>query len=270
VRESGGALTWLAAVYIFAVMDFDISDLLSSWEFQPGQVLVRRFTGQDGREKLQLRVDLGLLQMNMDGRPDGKRPHGYDSLFDYYQAKLHKHVAEHDGSDEGFKLKAEDCARLQLEALQYHQRYFCLLQLEEYDSVIRDGERNLVAFEFVSRHAETEELAWSLLQFQPQLLMVMVRARAAQALQTQDFDAAIRFGEEGIESIRKFFQEHGRGDVAEQSGEILSLESWLSDIRSRKPLSPREKLERALNEAIQKEDYEQAAKYRDELKNLRD
>ena len=99
MRESGGALTWLAAVYIFAVMDFDISDLLSSWEFQPGQVLVRRFTGQDGREKLQLRVDLGLLQMNMDGRPDGKRPHGYDSLFDYYQAKLHKHVAEHDGSD---------------------------------------------------------------------------------------------------------------------------------------------------------------------------
>ena len=52
--------------------------------------------------------------------------------FDYYRARLHKYVAAHDGSDEGFKLKAEDCMKLQLEALQYHHRYICLLQLEDY------------------------------------------------------------------------------------------------------------------------------------------
>src|SRR6201986_5065216 len=68
------------------VMDFDISPLLDHWAYKPGQVVVRKFKGKDGKEKIQLRVDLGLLQMNADGRPDGKRPFGHNSLFDYYQA----------------------------------------------------------------------------------------------------------------------------------------------------------------------------------------
>ena len=49
-------------------MDFDISHLLEQWDYQPGQVVVRRFKGKDGKEKIQLRVDLGLLQMNAETR----------------------------------------------------------------------------------------------------------------------------------------------------------------------------------------------------------
>jgi len=249
-------------------MDFDISHLLEQWEYQPGQVVVRRLKGRDGKEKLQLRVDLGILQMNAEGRPDGKRPFGYPSLHEYYQARLYKHVAAHDGSDEGFKLKAEDCAKLQLEALQYHQRYFCLLQLEDYPGVVRDAERNLAVFEFVSKHAQTEELAWALRQFQPQLLLVLTRARAGQTLKGEDYTLAIEQIEEGIEQIRAFYREHAEPEAAEQSGEVLSLEDWLEDIRAKRPLSPRERLERALRDAVNSEDYERAAKVRDELKNL--
>ena len=86
-------------------MDFDISQMLEQWDYRPGQVIVRKFKGRDGKEKIQLRVDLGLLQMNAEGRPDGKRPFGHSSLFDYFQARLYQHLAAHDGSDEGFKLK---------------------------------------------------------------------------------------------------------------------------------------------------------------------
>jgi hypothetical protein len=142
-------------------MDFDISRLLERWQYQPGQVIVRKFKAKNGREKIQLRVDLGLLQMNAEGRPDGKRPFGHTSLFEYFQSRLYKHVSAHNGSDEGFKLKAEDCAKLQLEAIQYHHRYICLLQLEDFAGVIRDAERNLAVFEFVGKHAESEDLAWS-------------------------------------------------------------------------------------------------------------
>ena len=230
---------------------------------------MRRFKAKDGREKIQLRVDLGLLQMNAEGRPDGKRPFGHPSLFEYYRARLHRYVAAHDGSDEGFKLKPEDCARLQLEALQYHHRYICLLQLEDHAGVIRDAERNLAVFDFVSQHAESEELAWSLQQFRPQLLMVLTRARAAQALQSDDYAMAVQQIEEGLEKIRAFCHEHGRGDAAETSGEVQSLESWLEEIRAKRPLSRREKLERALHEAINREDYERAAKVRDELRSLK-
>src|SRR5258706_12933223 len=168
-------------------MDFDISHQLEQWDYQPGQVVVRKFKAKDGRDKIQLRVDLGMLQMNAEGRPDGKRPFGHNSLFDYYQTRLYKHVAYHSGSDDGFKLKPEDCGKLQLEALQYHHRYICLLQLEDYAGVMRDAERNLAVFNFVGKHAETEELAWSLRQFQPQLMMILTRARAMQSLKTDDY-----------------------------------------------------------------------------------
>src|SRR3989454_12702024 len=160
-------------------MNFDIGHLLDQWEYQPGQVSVRKFKGKDGVERIQLRVDLGLLQMNTEGRPDGKRPFGHNSLFEHYQAKLYKYVGAHEGSDEGFTLAAEDCAKLQLEAIQYHHRYICLLQLEDYPGVIRDAERNLAVFVFVAKNAEGGEVAWALKQFRPQLLMILARPPGA-------------------------------------------------------------------------------------------
>jgi len=184
------------------LMDFDISRLLENWEYEPGQVVVRRFKAKDGTEKIQLRVDLGMLQMNAEGRPDGKKPFGYVSLLEYYQARLYKHLAASGGSDESFKLKAEECAKLQLEALQYHHRYICMLELGDYAGVIRDAERNLAAFDFAGKHAESEELAWSLRQFEPQLRLILTRARGAQALKAEDFSLAVQQVEEGIEKIR--------------------------------------------------------------------
>jgi hypothetical protein len=249
-------------------MDFDISRLLDDWEYQPGQVVVRRFSGRDGRDKIQLRVDLGLLQMNAEGRPDGKRPYGKPSLLEYYKARLAKYRQAHEDSEEGFKLGPEECAKLQLEALQYHHRYICLLQLEDYPAVIRDAERNLAVFEFVSKYAQAEEMVWALRQFQPQLLMVLTRARGAQALDAENYPLAIQHAEQGLEKIRAFFNDVGHAEGAEQSGEVQSLESWLEELRAKRPLSQRERLERALQEAVQREDYERAARVRDALRKL--
>lgn len=250
-------------------MDFDISPILDHWPYKPGHVVVRKFKGRDGKEKIQLRVDLGLLQMNAEGRPDGKRPYGHKSLLDYFQVRLRKNRAEHGGSDEEFELKAADVVKLQIEALQYHHRYICLLQLGDYPAVVRDTERNLAAFNFVGKYAESEDLAWTLQQFQPQLMMILTRARAMQSLESKDYAVAISQIEQGVENIRDFFREHSRPELADQNGEAQSLENWLSDLRANRPLSTREKLERALSEAVQREDYEKAAQVRDALKNLK-
>ncbi len=250
-------------------MNFDISHLLDQWDYQPGQVVVRRFTGKDGVEKIQLRVDLGLLQMNVQGRPDGKRPLGHPSLFDHYQARLQKYRLEHDSEGRGFVLRLEDCSRLQIEALQYHHRYICLLQLEDHAGVIRDTERNLAVFDFVQKYAETEELAWQMLQFKPQLLMVHTRAKAAEFLRSKDYLAAMEQIEAGITRIQAFYREHSRSDLLEQSGELTYLRNWLGEISSQRPLSKREELEKALNEAVNNEDYEKAARMRDALRNLK-
>lgn len=250
-------------------MNFDISPILDHWDYESGQVVVRKFKGKDGREKIQLRVDLGLLQMNATGRPDGKRPFGQQSLLDHYVSQLEKYREAHAGDDEGFRLKGEDCAKLQQEAIQFHHRYICLFQLEDYEGVIRDTERNLEVFDLVQHFSESDEMAWALQQFRPQLLMMRVRARGAMALRENLYQKVIGLIEEGLEEIRNFYREFGRSDLLEQSGEIHSLEGWLQEIRAKRPLSEREKLETALDEAVKEENYEKAAKVRDALRNLK-
>lgn len=249
-------------------MNFDISHILEQWDYQPGQVIVRKFRGKDGTEKIQLRVDLGVLQMNANGRPDGKHPFGHESLLQHYQNLLEKH-REKAGNDEGFELKGEDCAKLQQEAIQYHHRYICLFQLGDFESVVRDTARNLSVFDFVGEYAATDELAWSLQQFRPQLLMMQVRAKGALALREDKFDEAIQCIEKGLEDLRSFYREHGRTDLLEHSGEIQSLDSWLHEVQAKRPLSEREELQNQLDEAVRNEDYEKAARVRDALKNLK-
>ena len=249
-------------------MNFDISQLLEQWAYEPGQVVVRKFKGKDGTEKIQLRVDLGLLQMNAHGRPDAKRPFGHESLLEHYLSKLEKYRKGNAGNEAGFHLKAEDCARLQQEAIQYHHRYICLFQLEEYSAVVRDTDRNLKVFDFVQRYS-AEELSWSLQQFRPQLMMMRTRAKGSIALEAERHAEAIEIIESGIEELRSFYGEHTRPEGQDQSTEINSLEAWLEQIKSKRPLSEREKLETALNDALQREDYETAAQVRDALRNLK-
>jgi len=251
-------------------MSFDISELLEQWDYQPGQPAVRKFIGKDGTEKIQLRVDLGVLQMNAEGRPDGKRPLGHASLYEHYQARLYKHLAANNGNETGFKLTAADCVKLQLEAFQYHNRYNCQLQLKDYTAVVRDTERNLAVLDFVEKHAENEELSWSLQQFRPQLLMINARAHATQSLEVKDYSTAVTQIEHGIGRIREFYRKHERTDLLEQCGEITWLKNWVDQVYALRPMSERQKLEHALSEAVNNEDYEKAAQVRDAIRNLKE
>lgn len=249
-------------------MSFDISDLLSSWDYQPGQVSARRFKGQDGEEKLQLRVDLGILQMNADGRPDGKRPMGSESWYEVYRGRLSEFRRKNDGSEVGFRLDSDAISKLQQEAIQFHHRYICFFQLKDYAAVEADCDRNLDVFEFVARYAANDDLAWALLQFTPQLLMMRARARGTHLVRRRKHEAAIKAIEDGIESLEEFYRGHGREDLLEQSGEVHSLQQWLEDVRSKRPMTQLERLQKALDEAIRLEDYEKAAAVRDQMRKL--
>lgn len=201
-------------------MNYDIQPLLDGWEFQPGQVAVRKFTGRDGVERIQMRVDLGILQMNATGRPDGKKPMGHPSLLEYYESRLRQHRAAHEGNDEDYCLEGDDCMKLQLEALQYHHRCISLLQLNDFAGVVRDTERNLAVFDLVSEYAETDDMAWTLEQFRPQLVMMHTRACATQRIEASDFRGAIQQIEEGLDQIRAFYEDFERDDLLETSDEM--------------------------------------------------
>ena len=61
----------------------DIDSVIEGCDYVPGEVNARRINAFSGRELLQMRVDMGLLQMEIDLRPDGTRPHGAETYFDY-------------------------------------------------------------------------------------------------------------------------------------------------------------------------------------------
>lgn len=245
-------------------MSFDISELLSEWPYEHGKVMVRRFEGDDGIEKIQLRVDLGILQMNATGRPDGKKPFGHESFFDHLRAK--RDALETDGQD--FFLGEEECLKLQQEAIQYYHRFICLFEMKDFESVVRDTERNLEVFDFIDEYAESEEVLSVFDQMRPQLVMMYARAKSALIADEEDFQSAIALVEEGLEEIRDFYESQGLDEAADNAGEMQFLRTWLSELQSRRPLSEREKLEHALEAAIQCEDYEKAAEMRDALKSL--
>ncbi len=91
-------------------MNDDIGSILKTWKYLPNDLNVRIIVGDDGKEKLQMRIDLGMLQMELDGRPDGLRPHKFDSYLSYYEHRARSH-SEH--AKAPFALSPVDCLHLQ-------------------------------------------------------------------------------------------------------------------------------------------------------------
>jgi hypothetical protein len=248
-------------------MRHDLTKFLLKWDYQPGELRVRRFKGRDGRKKIQLRVDLGVLQMEAEGRPDGKRPMGYESWLEFYQNRLLEHVEE-SGDEDSFQLQPDDCQRLQQEAIQYYHRYICLYQLGDHAGVLLDTERNLEALQLLERFANNPEAVAALTMFKPQVLLMRTRAQGALALESDDPRGAVQAIEAGVEALRDLFKNANQTELAEQGSEVRLLESWLQELRPQLPQSPRQKLETELHQALSREDYEKAAQIRDALKAL--
>lgn len=248
-------------------MNKDIGLILNGWPYNSNEVTVRKIVGLDGRDKIQMRLDLGVLQMETDGRPDGERPNGHDSLLEWHTSRLERHNARR-GEDSGFILSEDDCSDLKQEAMQYYYRYLSLFHLGDYDLVIRDTERNLRAFDFMREHAEEESDRFSLEQFRPYVLMMNTRAQACLHLEQNEFTIALDLIDDGIERIEEFLREVGRDDLIESCREINFLDEWKERIRSNRPLSLEEKLRRELRSAVESENYERAAQLRDQIKEI--
>lgn len=246
-------------------MSLDLNTILKEWPHENGNIKVRKIVGLDGREKLQLRIDLGVLQMEMVGRPDGVRPHGCESLLEYHQQRTKRAVQR----GENYELSPEQCAELQQEGIQYYHRYLSLFQINDFPGVVRDTQRNLDLFEFVSEHTEREELSWSMQQFRPYVLMMNTRARASILLAQGKFPEAMREIQRGREAIADFFQKSNFPELAAKSSEIAFLDEWLEEVRAKRPLSKLEIMQREMEMAIAKELYERAAELRDAIKQLK-
>ena len=62
-----------------------LDDLLEKWAFDPSTLNVRLVKGKDGRDVIQMRVDMGILQLETTGRPDGEQYEGHETALDFLQ-----------------------------------------------------------------------------------------------------------------------------------------------------------------------------------------
>src|SRR5205809_6637301 len=250
---------------MFRYMSLDLNTILKDWPHESGSIKVRKVTGLDGREKSQLRVDLGVLQMEMSGRPDGQHPHNCESLLQFHQKK----AARAGAKGETYELTPEECAELQQEGIQYYHRYLSLFQINDFDGVVRDTQRNLDLFTFVSEHTDREDFSWSLQQFRPYVLMMNTRAKASIFLGQGKFAEAIAEIERGGDGIVDLLQQSKFPELVSKSSEIAFLDEWLEEVKAIRPLSKLEIMQRELETALAKELYERAADLRDAIKLLK-
>lgn len=262
-------------------MSDDISSILKRWPYDPDKMAVRLVAADDGRQLVQLRLDLGLLQMEVSGRPDGERVGEFESWFDHYQHQQRAHDAAHpDGPP--FVLESEDCAKLLREGVQYYHRYLSFWHLECYEWCARDTRRNLQLFAFVREFARHQQDRLQFDQWRPYVAMMHARAVGTPLLLAGDLEGALQSVEHGIASIEEFLAQYEQLERADTVGELVFLKRWQRDLQrqidppssaegpSRDEADPVERLKEQLEEAIRNENYEEAARLRDEVARLTD
>jgi hypothetical protein len=243
----------------------DITPIVQGWEFVPGEMQVRIVRGDDGREKLQVRIDLGLLQLEMEGRPDGERPGEADSLLDHLEARSREAAAR----GEDFDLTPEQCAELMREGVQYYHRYLALFHLHRFDLVVRDTTRNLRLFAFVVRHATRQRDRLLFDQYRPYVTMMRARALGMQALERGEHREALGHIDAGIEGILDFLRDYEQSDKEGENQELALLRAWRREIERDRPVGPIDRLEQQLEVAVALENFEEAARLRDQIRRLR-
>lgn len=239
-----------------------IDHILRDWPYDPETVSVRIVTGADQRDVIQMRVDMGVLQLETTGRPDGARPHGNDTYFDYL-------LGESFRLGKNFAMDEEQCAEADREFVQFYHRRICWLALRRFSEAVRDADHTLAFMDFCRKHSPDEQWTLSHEQYRPFVLFHRTQAAALAELDDgQGPELAVQAINEGLERIRKVFEEF----EAEEHFEDDDLVERLVDLREslRDHYNVGRTLQERLAEAIEQEQYELAAALRDELAQRRE
>lgn len=240
--------------------DEHIDAILESWEYEPYTLSVRRAKGADGRDILQMRIDMGILQLEVDGRPDGTRPEGSQTYYDHLQTEAIRFGDE-------LALDDDQCNEVDREFVQYYHRRICWLRLQEYPRAVADAEHTLALMDFCKKHSPDEQWTMSHEQYRPFVMFHRIQATALGKLDDKGAEAAIHAINRGLDELRDVFEEY----EAEEHFEDDELVARLLDLREtlRKEYEVGQTLHEQLADAVEKENYERAAQIRDELAKRR-
>ena len=249
-------------------MNEDISEILDGWNYEPGELRVRAIEGRDRCQKIQIRMDLGVMQLEWANRPDGSRPHGSSSLLDHFHDRLRESGAVENGP---FSLSREDCWALGQEAMQYYWRRISFFELKEYGCAEADAEHNLGILDMCQQYAEHEEDRQIADQYRVFVTAHRIQARALQMLEDKQHESALHEIRHGIDEVEQILEDQGEPDLTpDECPELKFLKEWEQEVEENRPLSVKEKLRVDLQAAVEQEKFELAASLRDKLRKLVD
>jgi hypothetical protein len=243
----------------------DIDEALNGWPYdpEPGTVTAREVRSRDGRKVVQVRQELGILQMEIESRPDGMRPHGFATYLEYL-----RHRAAARGN---WTMGREHFRELDREVVQFYHRRMAWLALHRYDRMRADAEHTLALMDFIRGHCDDEEYVASHERFRGLVLFHRAQARAALALERRRPDEAVEVVREAAESIERH-RESWRAATIDDEADDTPDAALLEQLRQieqeiRRSFDVRKTLREELDEAIAREDYERAAILRDKLRS---
>ncbi len=234
----------------------DIDFLLNEWPFQPGAISARLVKAGDGREVMQMRIEMGVLQMEVTGRPDGGRPGGFETYLDYLNSLI-----LHEG--ESFSLSEEQCLEIDREFVQFYHRRICCLALREFRRAVDDAKYTLSLMDLVVNWSADEDYTVSHEQYRPFVMFHRVQAAALAALQESGPEAAIEEINAGLEQIRQIFVKHEAEEQFDEDELVNQLVQMKESLREEYKVG--KTLSEQLADAVSAEQYERAAKIRDEI-----
>ncbi|MDZ4850483.1 MAG: UvrB/UvrC motif-containing protein [Pirellulaceae bacterium] len=232
-----------------------LDEIIREWKFDPMTLSVRLVKGDDGRDVIQMRVDLGILQMETQGRPDGAKPNGQKSFLDV--------LLDEEKSDSDFEMDEDQCFEADREFVQFYHRRISWLRLQQYHRAVEDADHTLALMDVCRDHSPDEEWTISHEQYRPFVLFHRTQASALAALDEVGAEKAIAEINVGLNSIREVFADNDAEDQFdddEMVDRLIHLQTSLKE-----EYSVGASLQERLADAVATEQYELAARLRDEL-----
>jgi excinuclease UvrABC helicase subunit UvrB len=127
----------------------------------------------------------------------------------------------------------------------------------------------LRAFDFVHRYAESEDDQFFLEKWRPYILRINAIAAAMQALEGNNYDGALTLVEQAIDKITNLEELDDETFKFEHERSLTALRDLAGQIRKKRPMTEVEQLERELKQAIELQEFEEAALLRDRIRELK-
>jgi hypothetical protein len=228
----------------------DLTAILREFPYEPGRVQARIVAAADGRQVVQVRVELGILQMECEGRPDGA-----PSVL---------------GAGDGIARPLSDpthAAAARIEAAQVQHRAVAYLALGDAPRALRDAEQVLAVLGRLAAEGPTVERDWA---EGARFSALVFRTRAAAAVYTRQGRSRDAVGavDVGLKLLHVQATRLGIDDQFETLADVRALRTMRDALQPQLPPAQRAELEQRLLAAVRAENYELAAILRDELRRM--